>query len=395
MLEPDVNAGTIDKDWGVDANPAQIVTSGPFTPESIASGEKFVLKRNPNYWKHDEAGAQLPYLDSITIVSVPEMNNAMAQLQQGGIDVLDRIRPSDFVALRDGKGSTRSVDLGPGLNTHHIFFNLNEDPLTGKPVVDSVKAVWFHEVKFRKAIAYAIDRESITRSTLQGLATPLYGIVSPGNKEWCASDLPNTEFDLDKARALLREAGFEQRGSGDALELFDAKGNRVEFTLLVQAENALRNLMATVIQSDLARIGIKMNIATADNVQLTSKVNKGEDYEAAFLGTSTTQPDPSSYESFLRSDGSNHQWRPKQEKPATEWEARIDELETAQARETNEERRRAIFHDIQSIINDQQPIVPIVAPHVVVAATKRLGNYRPSPLLPYSLWNADELFIKK
>jgi len=395
VLEPDVNAGTIDKDWGIDANPGSIVTAGPFIVDSVSSGDKFVLKRNPNYWKHDAAGTQLPYLDSITIVSVPDMNNAIAQLQQGSLDILDRVRPSDFVALRDNKGALRTFDLGPGLYTHHIIFNLNEDVRTGKTVVDPIKAAWFNDLRFRKAVAFAIDRESIAKSTLQGLATPLYGIVSPGNKAWVVTDLINTEFDLEKAKALLREAGFEQRGSTNAPELYDAKGNRVEFTLLVQAENPLRNLMASVIQSDLARIGIKMNIAKVDTVQLTSKVNNGEDYDAAFLGTSTTQPDPSSYDSFLRSDGSNHQWRPKQEKPATEWEARIDELATAQARETDEERRRAIFHDIQAIIDEQQPIIPIVAPHTVVAANTRIGNYRPSPLLPYSLWNADELFMKK
>jgi peptide/nickel transport system substrate-binding protein len=323
------------------------------------------------------------------------MNNAMAQLQQGGLDILDRVRPSDFVALRDNKGALRTFDLGPGLYTHHIIFNLNEDVRTGKTAVDPIKAAWFNDLRFRKAVAFAIDRESIAKSTLQGLATPLYGIVSPGNKAWAVTDLTNTEFDLEKAKALLREGGFEQRVSTNVPELYDAKGNRVEFTLLVQAENPLRNLMAAVIQSDLSRIGIKMNIAKVDTVQLTSKVNNGEDYDAAFLGTSTTQPDPSSYDSFLRSDGSNHQWRPKQEKPATEWEARIDELATAQARETDEERRRGIFHDIQAIIDEQQPIIPIVAPHTVVAANTRIGNYRPSPLLPYSLWNADELFMKK
>jgi peptide/nickel transport system substrate-binding protein len=90
----------------------------------------------------------------------------------------------------------------------------------------------------------------------------------------------------------------------------------------------------------------------------------------------------------------NHQWHPKQEKPATDWEARLDELESAQERETNEDRRRSIVHDMQAIIAEQMPIVPIVARHTLTASNTRIGNYRPSPLLPYSLWNVEELFVK-
>jgi peptide/nickel transport system substrate-binding protein len=153
--------------------------------------------------------------------------------------------------------------------------------------------------------------------------------------------------------------------------------------------------MAGVIQADLARLGIKLNVAPVDFAQVATRVNQGSDYDVAFLGTSTTQPDPSSYSTFFRSDSINHQWHPKQEKPATEWEARMDELETAQARETNEERRRAIFHDIQVVVAEQQPIIPVVARHVVAAANTRIGNYRPSAVFPYSLWNVDELYIKK
>jgi peptide/nickel transport system substrate-binding protein len=393
-LEQQFNAGTISNAWGLDANPQAIVTSGPFTVDSSTPGERIVLKRNPNFWKKDEKGNQLPYLDSIVIVIVPDMNNAVGQLQQGGIDIIDQIRPNDYATLRKGNERVKAFDLGPGLLTDHIIFNLNEDPKTGKSAVDPTKAAWFNDVKFRKAVSYGIDRDSIAASTLQGLATPLYGIFSPGNKLWAAADITETEFDLDKSRALLKEAGFQVRGSNDAPELYDQKANRVEFTLIVQAENALRNAMATVIQNDLAKLGIKMNVTPIETSQINDRVQRGADYDAALLGTSTTQPDPSSYSTFFRSESVNHQWHPKQEKPATDWEARLDELEAAQERETNEDRRRSIVHDMQAIVAEQLPIVPIVARHTLTAANMRIGNYRPSALLPYSLWNVEELFVK-
>jgi peptide/nickel transport system substrate-binding protein len=393
-LEQQLNAGTISNTWGLDTTPQSIVTSGPFTVDSSTPGERIVLKRNPNYWKKDEKGNQLPYLDSIALVIVPDANYALAQLQQGGIDIVDRLRPNDYATLRKDSARIKAVDLGPGLLTDHVIFNLNEDAKTGKPAVDPTKAAWFNDVKFRKAVSFGIDRESIATSTLQGLATPLYGIFSPGNKLWAATDLTKTEFDLDKSLALLKEAGFQIKGPNDSPELYDEKGNRVEFTLIVQAENAQRNAMAAVIQNDLAKLGIKMNVTPIETSQVNDRVQRGADYDAALLGTSTTQPDPSSYSTFFRSESVNHQWHPRQEKPATDWEARLDELEAAQERETSEDRRRSIVHDMQVIIAEQMPIVPIVARHTLTASNTRIGNYRPSPLLPYSLWNVEELFVK-
>jgi peptide/nickel transport system substrate-binding protein len=113
------------------------------------------------------------------------------------------------------------------------------------------------------------------------------------------------------------------------------------------------------------------------------------------FGTSVTEPDPSSYTNFLRSSSPSHQWYPKQEKPATEWEARIDELVTEQARARDPQRRAAVFHEIQKILAEQLPVVPIVTRHIASAAQSRIGNYRPSPLFPYSLWNAEELFVRQ
>jgi peptide/nickel transport system substrate-binding protein len=112
------------------------------------------------------------------------------------------------------------------------------------------------------------------------------------------------------------------------------------------------------------------------------------------FGTSASEPDPSSYTDLLRSGSPQHFWNPKQAKPATEWEARLDELTTRQAHEVDRERRRAIFRDVQLLMAEQLPLIPIVTRHIAVAANTRIGNYRPSPLPPFSLWNAEELFVK-
>lgn len=395
VLVEDLKRGTLRDRYSITSDPKEIVTAGAFILEASAPGERLTLKRNPFYWKKDSAGTQLPYLDTLTLEVVADANAALTRLTQGGLDIFDRIRPTDYVSLRASGGMVRAYDLGPGLTTDHLWFNLNKGERDGKPIVDPIKRAWFSDVRFRRAVSYTIDRESIANSILQGLATPLYGFVSPGNRAWVAADIPRIEYSLDKAREQLREAGFTQRGSGDATELIDAKGNRVEFTLIVPVENEPRVKMAAVVQEDLARLGIKMQVAPIEFQALTARWQQSLDYDAILLGTTVSEPDPSSYVNYLISNSPSRPWEPKKGAPDESWEIQLDQLLKAQAHEREGERRKAIFRDIQIILAEQLPVIPIVARHIISAANTRVRNYRPSTIVPYSLWNAEELFVNK
>ncbi|MGH9752142.1 MAG: ABC transporter substrate-binding protein [Blastocatellia bacterium] len=395
ILEADFDRGAIRDAYGLTADPSRIVTAGAFAAESAVPRERVTLKRNPYYWKKDAAGAPLPYLNRLVIEVVQDANNAFMRLQQGSLDIYDRLRTADYVELRSQSGVTKATDLGPGLQTDQLWFNLNEGEVKGKPVVNPIKRAWFNDTRFRQAVSSAIDRQTIASITLQGLATPLSGFVSPGNQEWVATDLPPIAHDLERSRALLREAGFTTRGSQDRPELYDAKGNRVDLTLIVPLASQPLKDIAIVIQGNLAKLGIKMQVAPIDFPDLQRRISESYDYDACLLVRSVSEPDPSSYTNFLSSSSPTCLWRPKQSRPATAWEARIDELLATQARETNPDRRRAAFHEIQRIIAEQLPVIPIVARHTTTAANQRVGNCRPSAIPPYSLWNAEELSVRR
>ena len=392
-LEVDFKAGKLAESMKITADPKTIVTSGPFVVDSVQAGERVTLKRNPNYWKKDEAGVQLPYLDSLVLEVVPDPNNTFARLQQSTIDIADRIRASDYATLKTTPGPVEAHDAGPGLGTDHIWFNLNTAKKSGESLESGAKYKWFSNKQFRRAIAHAIDRSSIATNTLQGLATPLFGFVPAGNRTWLDPNLPKKEYDLEKARKMLAEAGFAQRDNGGQPELYDAQGNRVEFTLIVPAENEPRKLMAAVVQEDLAKLGIAMQIAPIDLKGVSERWQDSLDYDAVLMGTSQTGTDPSGFVSFLLSSGTVHQWHPKQQKPATEWEAKIDGLVTALSQESDREARKRMFNEIQAIMADETPAVPIVSRHVVSASNARVGNFSPASFLPYSLWNAERLFV--
>lgn len=394
VLESAAMEGKLGESWKITDDPKSVVTSGPFVVDTVETGVRVTLKKNPNYWKKDASGNQLPYLDSLVLEIVSDANNAFARLQQGTIDLADRIRASDFASLKTSVSSTKPYDAGPGLNTDQIWFNLNPAKKSGEKLEGTPKNKWFSDKRFRRAVGHAIDRNSIATNTLQGLATPIYGFVPAGNRAWLDTDLPRIEYDLGKAKALLTEAGFSQKESSGKPELFDAAGNRVEFTLVVPAENEPRKLMAAVVQEDLGKLGMSVQIAPVDFQGLTQRWTESFDYDAILLGLSITALDPSSFANFLMSNAGAHQWRPKQGKPATEWEAKIDELFAQQSTESDPARRKQKFNEIQTIMADEMPVVPIVSRHIVSAANEKIGNISPSGILPFSMWNAEHLYVK-
>ena len=394
VLDADLKAGKLAEDWKVDADPTKIVTSGPFIVTASKPGERIDYARNPHYYKKDSANTQQPYLDNVTIIVITDPNNTFAQLGQGALDIGDRIRTNDFVELNKANGQVKGYDAGPGLSIDHIFFNLNTAGPNG-PLNNEVKRAWFANRDFRKAIAVAVDRDSISNVTLQGLATPLYSFVSPTNRGWIKNDLPKIDYDLKAAEKMLADAGYKKTGSADAPVLQDANGNNVEFTLLVPAETEARKNEAAVIQQDLGKLGIKANVVPLDFPAITEKWTKTFDYDAILLGLSQTDVEPSSYGNFILSNGSAHQWQPKQKAPATDWEKKVDDLFNQVSTERDESKRKAAFAEIQTIFRDEMPVVPIAARHIVTGANSKIGNYNPSPIIPYSLWNVDDLFLKQ
>ena len=395
VLGADLEAGKLADAYPITAAPETIVTSGAFAVDSAAAGDRIALKRNQHYWRKDEKGTQLPYLDALTLEVIGDANQAMVRLNQGSLDLFDRIRAADYAALLNSNGPVKAFDVGPSLGVDHIVFNLNKTNKKGSPVGDPIKQAWFFDKRFRQAISAAVDRTSIAATTLQGLATPLYGFVSPANKQWIDPNLTKTTYDLKRAEQILTEAGFTKRGTAEAPELFDSKGNRVEFSLMVPAENEQRKLMAAVIQQDLAKLGIKMNVVPIETNAVSAAANDTYDYDAMLFGLTVSGIEPTTYANFLLSSADIHQWQPAQKTPATEWEARIDKLFAEQAREADVQKRASIFHEIQRIMAEETPVVPVVTRHIVAAANTRVGNYAPSVIFPYSLANADELFVKQ
>ncbi len=391
-LEAAYKKGEADKMWGLTAAPADFAVTGPFTLKEYVPGQRTILKRNEHFWKKDARGNQLPYLDELVIEAISDANTAILKFQSGELDVLDNIRPQDYASLKDQPGAVAVRDLGPRLQTDFFWFNLNDGKdAAGKPLVDPVKRAWFTDARFRRAIAQAIDRPGIIQNVLRGLGTPLKGAVSPGNKFWVNDNLPTYDYDVKKAQELLREAGFKLNGSS----LTDAVGHAVEFTLIVAENEAVRKQMATIMQEDLAKLGIKVSVSPMEDKAFLEFTRKSLTYEAAIHGVSPADTDPTTMSGVLKTGGQQRFWFINQKQAGTDWEKKLDQLMDEQSIEGDINKRKEKFNEAQRLFAEQLPMIPLVVRHFVAGSKTSLGNYRSSFITPRSLWNVEELFWKK
>jgi peptide/nickel transport system substrate-binding protein len=386
-LEAAWKAGTLADAWGLGTAPAEIAGLGPFRLERFRPGEDIVLARNANYWKQDRAHTPLPYLSQLTFAVVPSEDAQVVRLRAGELDVLNRVSSQHAATLDRDQASAPYVlrDLGPGLEYHFLFFNQN-DPV---PAAVRGKQAWFGDERFRRAISLAIDRASLVRLAYNGRGTPIWGHVTPGNRLWANAAIPRPPASASAALALLTQAGFKRGADGT---LTDAHGTAVSFSILVAAGNAALNDMAAIIQDDLRKIGIAVQIAALDFSAVLSRVLESHDYDACLLRLVDGDADPTPAMNVWLSNGPTHLWHPLQARPATDWEAEIDTLMRQQMTTLDSAARRRLFDRVQVIAADKLPLVPLVSPNIIVAAKRTLGNFRPAVLDHYTLWNVEQLF---
>jgi len=391
-LEAAYQAGKFAEAWTLGTPPDQIVGLGPFKLKEFVAGQRVVLARNEHYWKKDAAGQPLPYLNELVFALDADRNTQLLKFQQGETDLLSPVNADDVAALAplEAQGKIKLHDLGPSMIRELFWFNLNDGKQadTGKPLVDPVKLRWFKDVRFRQASAHAIDREALARLVFAGKAAPQWGFLSPGDKLWYNPAVRQYPYELTHAQELLKEAGFQVQ-PGQALR--DAQGNAVTFTLLTNAGNVLRQKMSAMIQTDLEKLGIKVNLATLESRALLSTINDSMNYEACLLAIVSGDADPNAHTNILASSGVTHWWQPQQRKPATPWEARIDELMKLQASVRDQAARKRLFDEVQTIMAEQQPFLFLVTRHLVVAAKTDVRNLKPALLPDFVLWNCEEL----
>ena len=275
-------------------------------------------------------------------------------------------------------------DAGASLDSEEMWFNqVASSPLP------SYKKAWFTSTTFRRAISESINREDLARIVFRGHARPAVGPVSPANKFWFNAKLQAHPFDQKSAVQRLSQDGFRLQDG----VLKDRDGHAVEFSVITNAGNKYRERMATMIQQDLAGIGIKLNVVTLDFPSLIERITNTFDYEACLLGLVNDELDPNAQMTVWLSSADSHQWNPSQKTPATAWEAEIDKLMRAQASTLDPKKRKADFDKVQEIAWQQEPFIYLVNKNALSAVSAAVHNAHPVVLRPQVYWNIDQLSL--
>ncbi len=363
----------------------EMAVLGPFMVADYKPGSTVLLKRNPNYWKTDAQGRQaaLSGLDQARHSAEPRRGDAALQARRDRSDQLARQRilrqaGGDFSATRArcGRVARQRADVvqrsGQGAAAR-------DTRRTGSA-----------RRAFRRAISQAINRDDLSRVVFRGHAQPAVGPVSPANKFWFNAKLKPEAYSPDAALKALQGEGFRLENGA----LKDKEGNAVVFSIITNSGNKYRERMATMIQEDLQKIGIHVNVVTLDFPSLIERMTQSFDYEAILLGLTNVGLDPNEQMNVWLSSSENHQWNPSEKTPETAWEAEIDTLMRAQASSADAKKRKESFDRVQEIAVEQAPFIYLVNRNALSAVAATVQGASPVILVPQTYWNVERLSVK-
>ena len=362
----------------------EMAVLGPFMVADYKAGATVQLKRNPNYWKTDAQSHKLPYLDSIRLDIQPNRDVEMLRFKRGEIDLINSLDSEYFDKL--AATSPQLVrDAGPSLDSEQMWFNE-----VARAPLPAYKKTWFRSANFRRAISEAINRADLARVVFRGHAQPALGPVSPANMFWFNAKLKPEAYSPDAALKALQAEGFHL----DNGMLKDLNGNDVVFSIITNSGNKSRERMATMIQEDLQKIGIHVNVVTLDFPSLIERMTQTFDYEAILLGLTNVGLDPNEQMNVWLSSSENHQWNPQEKAPETPWEAEIDKLMQAQASSSDPKKRKESFDRVQEIAVEQAPFLYLVNRNALSAIAATVQGAAPVILVPQTYWNVERLSVK-
>ena len=323
------------------------VGSGPFAFQSWSRGQTMKLVKNPYYWRQGSDGKPLPYLDGVTFEILPDDATRILKVQSGELDGAEFI---PFSRVEELKADPKlDMELFPSTKVAYGNWNVrpklkdgSDNPLSNE--------------KVRLALNTAADKDAIIAIVTHGVGTPMSSYMSSATPFHTGT---GTEFpyDLDKAKALLKEAGFE-------------KGFR--FPCFVLAGNVDEIGIATALQQMWSQIGVTLNIQQVDNATLTARFRAG-DFSMRLGYWTDDIADPSEITSYFG-------YFPNIESQHSGWKNdAFDALFDASQQELDVKKRADQYARMQEIYR-AGPILPLYESPYPVVLKKNVHGFLQIPL---------------
>jgi peptide/nickel transport system substrate-binding protein len=236
-----------------------------------------------------------------------------------------------------------------------------------------------------------VDREAYANTVYLGAGVPIWGPITPGNKEWFSPNVQRYGHSVERAREIFAELGLINRDADEWLE--DTNNTEARFTVLTFRGNSSLERGAAVLRDSLKAVGIAVDVVALEQGSVIQRMFKG-DFESIMFFFAATSLDPAMNPDFWMSSGSAHIWNIGQAKPATAWEKEIDDLMRQMTAEVDQAERRRLFEQVQKIFADHLPAIHFVAPRLHHAVSSRVGNLEPAINRPQLLWNVEKITVQ-
>jgi peptide/nickel transport system substrate-binding protein len=386
--------------WGTDTAPEKIVVNGMYQLKEYIPSQRVIFERNPYYWRKDPQGNAQPYIDKIVWQIVENQDTQLLQFRSGGLSSVN-VAPQYFSLLKreEKRGDFTIYGGEPDLGTTFISFNLNQGKdANGKPLVNPIRSAWFNNLEFRKAIAHAIDRQTMINNIYRGLGSLQNSPLPSASPYYLSPEagLPTYEYNLKKSKELLLGAGFQYNTKG---ELLDATGNRVRFTLLTNAGNQIREAIGSQVKQDLSKIGIQVDFTPIDFNTLVTKLKDTLDWECHLIGF-TGGIEPHGGSTIWSTEGRLHAFNQNREDPPisgrkiSDWEQEISRLYIQGAQEFDEAKRKKIYQRTQTLAQENLPFIYLVNQFSMAAVRNDVQTIQYSSL-GGAFWNLHELKVQE
>jgi peptide/nickel transport system substrate-binding protein len=329
------------------------VGTGPFRFVSQQIDQDVVIERNAESW------SAVPKLERVRFAVVPDAITESLELEKGSGDVAVNSLPIDSLPVL-AQRSNLKIERTSGTEIQYLAFNLR-DPLLA-------------DARVRQAIACAIDRDLIIRTVLRGYAQPAVSLLPESHWAWNGA-VAHYDFNPQRAEKLLDAAGL-RRGPN---------GVRFRMTMKTSNDQGTR-LLAAVLQQQLAKVGITLDLRSFEFATFYSDVTRGafQMYSLRWVG-GNEQPDIFGY-TFLTSNFS-----PKGANRSHYSNARLDALLTDANENPEMAARRREYLEAQQILANDLPAFNLWYLNTIVVHNQRLTNVAPSSSGDYGFLKTAEL----
>lgn len=328
------------------------VGTGPYYLSQKKQDEYALFKANENYW-----GGK-PSINEITVKVIPDNQSRIMALENGEVDLIYGSSSIDAETYNKFKNSTKySVSISNPIATRMIMLNTQNQIL--------------NDLKVRQAIEYATDRDSISKYIFLGIENPAYTIFS-SNVPYANIGLKPYSYDVEKAKKLLDEAGWVQKNG----EIYREKdGNQLELTLVYSLDNSDDKTLAEFYQSELKKVGIKLNIRGEESQSLKDRLKSG-DFDITFNETWGAPYDPQSFLNGMREASVHGDY---QAQKGLAEKDKIDDAILNALMSTNEEKRQEYYTYVINALQNEAVYVPLTYQTNRAIYSNKVGNVTFNP----------------